>query len=282
MPSTLIDKDGKEHVVDLFDLFPPREGSMNQYYGRIGEGKTYAATADAIEDLEMGQVVYTSWHLNWDGYDERKKWWARLLYKIGIKKYFWIHPKENWHYFNMAADNALEVLGKINDCIVYLDEGHLLLDSYLGTKMRSEDRHTVLATRHFNRTINVISQRPTAVHVTVRANVNRFYKLEKIMDWSVLRWRIVRFMRTEFQDTGADDKPDEQLDADGKYAKAVDTKHYFSRRRIREAYDTKYLRMGAARSQPLNSRRVDLNGDDIPFSPDEIDILVGSDIVETT
>jgi len=179
----------EEIELDMFDILPPQDGGMNQYYGRIGEGKTYAATADAIEDLNAGNVVYTSWRLKWDGYDERDYWFSRLLYKLKIKKFFWKFPAENWHYFDMNADNALEELGRLTDCIIYLDEGHLLLDSYLATKMERKDRATILHTRHFDRTINVVSQRPTAIHVVVRANVNRFFKLEKTVDWRVFRWR---------------------------------------------------------------------------------------------
>jgi len=52
---------------ELVDIFPAPEGSINMYYGLIGNGKTYAATADAIADLENGNVVYTSWRMKWDG-----------------------------------------------------------------------------------------------------------------------------------------------------------------------------------------------------------------------
>lgn len=273
----------------MFDLFPPQEGSMNQYYGRIGEGKTYAGTADALQDLTNGQVVYTSWQLKWEGFDERNYWFYRLLYKLKLKDYFWIFPKNNWHYFDMNADDALDQLGALKDCIMYLDEGHLLLDSYLATKMERKDRATILHTRHFDRTINVISQRPTAIHVVVRANVNRFFKLEKVLDIKILmrkKWRLVRFRKTEFQDTGADDKPDETLvvDENGKekgYKYGVSEKFYFSKRKIREAYDTKYLRSDMSRSQEQNARRVLLDGTDAPLSEGEVAMLGEAGIIQT-
>jgi len=284
MPTTLLHKEGIPHEVDMFDLLPPQEGSMNQYYGRIGEGKTYAATVDALQDLAHGQVVYTSWKLDWQGYDERKSIWNRILFKLGLKKYFWIFPKENWRYFDMNADDALDQLGKLRDCIMYLDEGHLLLDSYLATKMERKDRATILHTRHFDRTINVISQRPTAIHVVVRANVNRFFKLEKVFDHRILwKWRIVRFRKTEFQDTGADDKPDETIMIDPEsgqeigYKNAVSTVHYFSRQKYRDAYDTKYLRSDMTRSQEQEAKRVLLDGKPYPLTEDELKGLVDID-----
>jgi len=256
MPTTIFDKLGNAVDVDIFDILPPDEGSMNQYYGRIGAGKTYAGTADAIADLNRGQIVYTSWKLKWEGYDESKDWFIRMLYWLHLRNYFWIFPKENWHFIDINRADIVEYIGSLTDCIIYLDEGHLVLDSYVATKMSRGDRATVLHTRHFDRTINVLSQRPTAIHVVVRANVNRFFKLEKILDWKLFwKWRIVRFLKTEFQDTGADDKPDETREIDPKTGKekgykfAVSEKHYWSRKKIREAYDTKYLRGGRGHSQ---------------------------------
>lgn len=287
MPTTLFDKEGKSYEVDMFRIIPPDEGSMNQYYGRIGSGKTYAATADALMDLQRGQIVYTSWNIKWEGYDEREYFWPKLFYKLGLKKYFWVFPIKNWGFFDMNAEDALEKLGALTDCTIYLDEGHLLLDSYLATKMRRQDRATVLHTRHFDRTINVISQRPTAIHVVVRANVNRFFKLEKITDtitWLLWpkRWRIVRFRKTEFQDTGQDDKPDETMEIDPKTGKekgykfAVTEQFYFSKRRIREAYDTKYLRAGKGHSQEQHGRRVDIEGEEYRPEAGELEGLTMS------
>jgi len=260
--------------VDMFDILPPQDGGMHQYYGRIGEGKTYAATADAIEDLNNGNIVYTSWRLLWKGFDERDFWYYRLLYKLGLKKFFWKFPKGNWHFFDMQAADALEKLGKLSDCIIYLDEGHLLLDSYLATKMERQDRATILHTRHFDRTINVISQRPTAIHVVVRANVNRFFKLEKVTDMRIFKWRLVRFRKTEFQDTGADDKPDETRTTDehgreGDYKNAVSSRFYFSRKSVRDAYDTKYLRGGMGHSQDQLAERINLDGSPYPLQEKE-------------
>jgi len=286
MPSTYTKPDGSVIELDMFNILPPQDGGMNQYYGRIGEGKTYAATADAIKDLERGQVVYTSWRLRWEGYDERDYWYFRLAHKIGLKKYFWKYPKENWHFFDMNADDALYRLGELNDCTIYLDEGHLLLDSYLATRMERSDRATILHTRHFDRTINVISQRPTAIHVVVRANVNRFFKLEKVMDWNLFRWRIVKFLKTEFQDVGADDKPNEERERDsegheGDYKHAISSETYFSRTRIREAYNTKYLRGTAEHSQPQNARRIFLDGEEYPWTDEELALIPESGILES-
>jgi len=261
MPTTIYDKEGNAVEVDIFDILPPDEGSMNQYYGRIGAGKTYAGTADALADLRRGQIVYTSWNLEWNGYNQEEHWWYRLLYALHIRNFYWVFPKSNWKFIDINREDIVEFIGTLTDCIIYLDEGHLVLDSYLTTRMSRQDRATVLHTRHFDRTINVLSQRPTAIHVTVRANVNRFFKLEKILDVKLFwkkNWRIVRFLKTEFQDTGADDKPDEAREVDketGKelgYKFAVSQRWYWSRGKIRNAYNTKYMRGGLGHSQTQN------------------------------
>jgi len=245
----LLDDQGQQQYeeieLDMFDILPPQDGGMNQYYGRIGEGKTYAATADAIADLEAGNVVYTSWKMLWDGYDEREYWYYRLAYKLRLKKFFWKFPKENWHYFDMAADDALEKLGSLTDCIIYLDEGHLLLDSYLATKMERKDRATILHTRHFDRSINIISQRPTAIHVMMRANVNRFYKYE-----CLFKTPFILFRRTEFQDM-VDETVDEE--------KPLSTKLYIGKKSIFNMYNSKYLRGNTPPSQTVHFEAYDLS-----------------------
>jgi len=99
------------------------------------------------------------------------------------------------------------------------------------------------------------------------------------------KYRIVRFKKTEFQDTGADDKPDETRLIDengneGPYKYGISTKYYFSRKAVREAYDTKYLRTDLTRSQEQYARRVDLEGVDYPLTEEELDRLFPVDTIE--
>jgi len=42
---------------DLIDVFKASEGSINMYYGLIGHGKTYSATADILHLLKQGKDV---------------------------------------------------------------------------------------------------------------------------------------------------------------------------------------------------------------------------------
>ena len=239
----------KVEEIDLVDLFPANEGMITQYYGRIGSGKTYAATADILEKLEQGKVVYANWHIHYEGTDETRSL-AYIIASIILpwRHRFFVFPKENLIYFELSdkwAQGAgykdfTDWLSTRTDCDIFADEGHIMFDSYAGIKMSIEKRAAVYHTRHFNRSINIISQRPTAIHVSMRANVNIFYRCEQI-------WRfgnLVRFKRTEYQDIlneSVDENPE----------KVMGTKWYWGKKRVFEAYDTKYLRGDMVKSQKV-------------------------------
>jgi len=222
----------------LVDLFEAEEGTICQYYGRIGQGKTYSATADILDDLRHGVVVYANWKLNFDGFDERKSFVHLFLGFLGLKRNYYVFPKENLRYIEID-DNFLDTFEHLTDCKVYLDEGHVAFDSYEMAKMSLRKRKAVLHTRHFNRTICIISQRPTAVHVSMRANVNIFYKCEKLLSWPILLFR-----RTEFQDFVAGETVDE--------TRPSGRKTYIANKKVLNAYNSKYLRGGIPRSQDVS------------------------------
>lgn len=215
--------------VDLLDLIPPQEGMITQYYGRIGQGKTYAGTKDVLDDLRAGRIVYTNWKIDYKGFDDRKSL-RQIIYNIlFFKKEYFVIPENNLRHIEVD-ETFHKVFSTITDAKVYLDEGHVVFDSYKMAKMGMEERKNVLHTRHFNRSINIISQRPTAIHVSLRANVNRFYKCEKILSWP-----FIVFRRTEFQDM-----TDENVDEDDK--NIISIKYYLGRSKVFESYDSRYLR----------------------------------------
>lgn len=235
--------------IDMLELLPADEGEINQIYGRIGAGKTYCAVREIVADLKRGQVWYVNWKIDWNGYSQYDNKWYLLLGLLGLKRYFYVFPKENLHFFEVK-DTFVDDIARLTDCKIALDEGHILFDSYEMAKMKLEKRNAVLWTRHFDRTYLIISQRPSAVHVTMRANVNRFYKCEKLLDWKIFKWRFIKFLKTEFQDTKDNDTPDETRvkDEEGKdtdeYAYAVSSVSYWGRKKFFKVFDTKYRREG--------------------------------------
>jgi len=229
---------------ELLGLFEPDEGSINMYYGRIGQGKTYNATADILELLSRGEVVYCNWIINYSGFDERESF-PHLFWKtVAFRKRFYVFKKENLRYFN-PDDVTIEFLSSLTDCHIYIDEGQWIFDSYEGTKFSVEKKKLILHTRHVNRTLNIISQRTQAIQVTARGQVNRFYKCEKMMSYP---WLI--FRRYEYQDMVGQDVDEN--------AEPLSVKTYFARRKVMDAYNSKYLRGGVLRSQEVHFEAFDL------------------------
>lgn len=197
-------------VVPLDDYFKAREGELNLYYGTIGSGKTYGATADIIDELNRGQLVYATWPINLEPFDDRKSLFMVVKNLIiWNKPFFKVNCPENFHYINAELGEVdgiqtfnpnrpseyIEYLNKLNHCSLYLDEAWRVIDSYQKTNFSLDSRNLILVTRHKFRTINLIAQRPTSIQVTARANVNRFYKFVKVASWP---W--VRFARYEYQE----------------------------------------------------------------------------------
>lgn len=242
--------------IDILEILPPDEGEINQYYGRIGTGKTSAGTRRILSELRRGVIVYANWQVKWDGYDERQDIWKLFLGSIGLKKIFYNYPKENFHFWRID-DTFIDKLASLTSCSIHLDEGHIPFDSYEATRMSIAKRTAVLSTRHYDRSINIYSQRPTAIHVTVRANVNRFYKCEKPVDFSLFGTRFIKFKITEFQDLIHGDTVDETrvksteppFEDTEEYEKMVSEEQYWGRKKIFESYNTKYLRGDMKESQ---------------------------------
>jgi len=238
MTTTL--KIGRELVdIDLLSLFKPNDGEITQRFGRIGSGKTYGATADVIDELKRGHIVYVNWRINWNGFDQRSSY----LYVIGSLLFPWKNkltyfPSENLRFLPID-EHFIDKFSQLTDCSVYLDEGHVVFDSYEMAKMSMKKRVAVLHTRHFNRSIHIISQRPTAIHRMMRANVNRFYKYE-----CLLKSPFLLFRRTEFQDM-----TEETVDE----TQPLSVKLYIGKKSVFKAYDSKYLRGDTPDSQKLNA-----------------------------
>lgn len=233
-----------KHLDKILEYFGASEGSIDLIYGRIGNGKTYLATELIFEDLMNGKVVYCNWHISFDGFDERESRMHLLAGIFFMKGTYYKFPKENLHYFN-SDDVDTEYLSNLTDCNVYIDEGQWIFDSYEGTKFSKAKRRLILHTRHLNRRLVIITQRPTAIQVSARGNVNRFFKCEK---WK--SWPFVVFRQWEYQDMVG-----ETVDE----TKPVSRRVFFAKKRIFNAYNTRYLRGGIPISQKLYVEAYKLN-----------------------
>jgi hypothetical protein len=218
----------KDQLLKFFRFIDNFEGEIVFRYGKIGQGKTYGATADVLDDLQRGWTVYVTWPMDFQGFDQRDS----LLFVIGSLFFPWKNdfkkiPKQNLKFLDVTSETFVEELGSLKNCKVYIDEAHLGFDSYEALKTSIKKRANVLHTRHFNRTLNIISQRPTAVSAYLRGNVSRYYKFEKYG-----RYPLILFKRTEYQEM-IDEVPDEN--------KPESIKLYLFSKQIASMYNSKFM-----------------------------------------
>jgi len=275
MPSEIDTGEGKKEV-DLLELLPLQEAVINHVSGKMRNGKTYISTKMVLDHLKDGAVVYTSWKIKWDGYDERKSRWNMWKAKMGFKKEFLVAPKENWHYlpYDGVEDpvtsatlyapytNWMDKFLSLTDCEVWLDEGQIPLNTYESTRIKQDKQNAIFFTGHFNRSIYVISQRPIQVHPIVRANISRFYIVSKTDGWLG-----TKFLVREFQEIDSQGLPDMTAEPESEEEFSFDKK-------IAEAYDSKYMRGNVKESQKNLTRiekitRNDFKkAEDVPTPPE--------------
>jgi len=222
-------------VQNILEWLPVGEADIVQYFGKIRNGKTYIATSDILDLLNQGHVVYANWRLKWNGRDERKELIPRIFGFLGLKKTFFVYPKENLKFLPID-EKFFDTFAKITNAYVFLDEGHLVFNSYEMTNMKIDKQSAILFTGHFDRSIRIISQRPNNVHVQMRANVNVFVQCEKVFSF----FGLVLFRKTFYEDMIG-----ETVDLD----KPAASKLYRGQKKIYSAYSTKYLRGSTPESQ---------------------------------
>jgi len=249
-------------IAEILDIFEAEEGSIQSYTGGVGEGKTYGATKRAIEDLQRGRVVYTNWQLILDHFegDQRKDpfllFWKLITFN---KRFYNVDLKKNWHYFDMEDeetwvigdkkyDSVVDFLANLTDCVVYLDEGQDIFDSYELTKMSKKKRKTLTRTRHLHKTLVVISQRYQAIPPTARANIKTFYRHVKAF---------TLFGKPFFKVYATDEIDQNHMPIFNPDDSAY--QRYWGSQKIYDAYNSWYLRGGIPRSQNIFIEGYDLS-----------------------
>jgi len=232
--------DPRREEIDISLIIPEGEHDMREYHGRLGQGKTYAMTADIINALNNGRIVYANYPILWKGFDERDSFRYLFLGLLGFVKKFYSLSHRNLYYIPID-ENFHDTLEKLTDCIVALDEGYVAFDSYEMTKLSLAKRQSILTTRHYDRSIWYTVQRPSSIHVTLRSATNVFYRVTRIF----ASFGIVIFQKKEL-----DLNPEgTSVDEDTVYS----TQYYIGKKEIYEAYSSKYLRADLPPSQPFYS-----------------------------
>lgn len=244
-------------ISKLIDVFEAQEGEIQQIIGKTGNGKTYEGTRRAWGYLTSGYTVYTTWRMILpDYYDERENKFVVFMKTLFFKKQFYkFDLKKNWHFIDIDRPDLVEFLAGLTDCIVFLDEGQDIFDSYEGVGMAQIKRRSLTRTRHLRKTLIVISQRASAVHVTARANVTFFYKAVKTRAWWFPFKPYFKVYRTEEVDTGMLPVWEDSIND----WQAELWHSHFARQYIYEMYNSWYLRAGIPKSQTVAFEAYNLN-----------------------
>jgi hypothetical protein len=239
-------------ISELVNIFEAQEGQIEQIIGKTGHGKTYEATRRAMQDLKRGRVVYTTWKLDLpDIYDQRGSIKETIKnFLLFRKRYFVFDFRQNWRWLDIDRPDLVEFVAKLTDCVVYLDEGQDIFDSYEGRGMGRTKRMALTRTRHLHKTLVIVSQRAQAVAVTARANVTYFYLCVKKNIFGFTRFYIYRTEEMDSSNFPIWKTEDWE---------APLWKAHFASREIYKSYNSWYLRQGIEKSQAVNFEAYDLN-----------------------
>lgn len=248
-------------IADLIDTFEAKEGDVEHIIGKTGQGKTYEATRRALEYLEKGNVVYTTWRLNLpEVFDQRKSLYHLLMNLIFFRSNFYqFEYKKNWHFVNLddyldtdgifQTERFAKFLASRTDCIFMLDEGQDTFDSH--QKAGKIARQSITRTRHMHKKLIIISQRAQAVDVTARGNVTWFYKCE-----CTRLWFLPDFFKVSMTDEINEDNNYPiwvRHNSQGEVTWKAETYHSgFAKKKIYDAYDSWYMRKNMVRSQEVH------------------------------
>jgi len=235
--------------------YDPR-GAIDLIYGPFGSGKNTYAAKIAKSGLHAGIPVFSSFPVRFEGYDESKSFFKRLLGVLGLKTRYLYVPKENFHRLTMdeiSKESFVQKLFHMQKCIVIIDEGYAsrLLDSYRKTNVSVDARLAVYTTRHFDRRFIIVAQRPNSIHVSSRAMVNRFFKCSQPLGdntilsnavWSFFGFRW--FIFTEYQ---------EMLDETVDENKPLRQRWIFAGKKLLSYFDSKYMAEGYSNDYPTKA-----------------------------
>lgn len=223
---------------EIYSIFEPVEGFNTVYYGKIGNGKTRNATADILDLLKRGEVVYANWNINVEDFDERSSLEAVWAKFVGGRKYFYNFKKENFHYIDPQKlidniqNNNIAFFNKLVGVHIFIDEGQWIFNSLERYDPNDEEMvdklKLILHGRHYCRSLNIITQRFSNISRNMRSQVSVWYRCVKRFDM----FGFMIFQRWSIQDM-KNDEPVEfvsEYDKDGKLVRDVpngDLKTYF-------------------------------------------------------
>jgi Zonular occludens toxin (Zot) len=225
-------KKGGTHITEktkeIFDIFSPVEGVNTVYYGKVRNGKTYAATADILDLLAQGEVVYANWNIKFEGLDERKSFLRVFVKLISGNRYLYDFKSSNFHYLDVHDPKFITDINNLVGVHLFIDEGQWIFNSH--SKIDDpEKRRLILEGGHYCRTLNVITQRPQNILKDIRSQIHFWYKCEKVFSYG----KLLRFIKWQIEDM-KDDLPLEPED----HKKLPPRKAYWGKKSVFNSYNT--------------------------------------------
>jgi hypothetical protein len=248
-------------ISDVVELFEAQEGDVEHIIGKTGMGKTYEATRRALNFLEQGNVVYTTWRLNLPEYYDQRDNKLHVFFSILFfrDKFYRFEYKKNWHFVDLdkyldengifKTEDFANFLASRTDSIFMLDEGQDVFDSH--QRAGRIARQSITRTRHMHKKLVIISQRAQAVDTTARSNVTWFYKCECIK-YPFLP-KFFRVYRTDEIDDANNYPIWVRHDSQGNKVWEAELYHSgFAKKKIYDAYDSWYMRKQMKKSQEVH------------------------------
>lgn len=174
--------------------------SIIAYTGRPGTGKTYSMVQQAIKLLNRGKVVYSNFHINWQG--AKGKRFSILKFRFISYDY----PKNNLRSWTKLND-----ILEIKKGYVIMDEAHLYMNSRRWKEMPMEFMRKLAQHRKDGIHIVCTVQNIKRLDVIVRELVDYWYDCRrffffwfKLTEYDVdedeqrkkpLSWRLIRFSK---------------------------------------------------------------------------------------
>jgi len=163
--------------------------------------------------LDKGEKVWSNIWIDWNGYEEKKTLFKKLLKAIGIKKRWKSYPSENLKYWKSLRDISV-----VEDGYIFMDEAHVYMNARRWKGM-SEEMERKLA-----------QHRKDGLHMIVTVqSVNRLDVVfrELIDFWYVYENNVLWFTRWEFS-----------IDDDKAKRFPLSKRFFIKRKKIYQRYDT--------------------------------------------
>jgi hypothetical protein len=136
--------------------------------GKPGTGKTLTSVKLGYQFIRQGRDVYYNFEVDYSPLDIKQTWlsklWHRLLVALDFEK-----PRENWgkvYRWGRSRQAGLKEFPSINKGVIFMDEGHIWVNSREYTELSPEFHYKVAQHRKDGLDIYIISQHEARIDIS--------------------------------------------------------------------------------------------------------------------